>query len=628
MRKLSFVILISVLVLIPLLVHAQKITVDPNASGTSAAQKIEQSPLDIDPRLVKKVSCWVKRKPLHTIIEDLSSQTGISLKSGYTNDDWQVRARKMNVFAKDVPLRDLMRSISHVMKFKWQVNKRETGTSYRLLMDRRTLTGAEADKLRSEAKFNEEVKKRRVKLVDSVMSNGSLTPAEIEKLKSENPYLYSLEKSGAAGFMRGLFSECPEAKQAVIDGDAVYPDVKKLSPATQKLMYQAVRGRLEKFNGNTDKLPADMEKSISDAWLRVYCKPFFTPSRQERLSDWGAIGIKYGPELEYYSIASLSDQDDKAINLEEKAVQEKHDTGCSWQEAFQKYQSDFSSANAELDELVDKCRPGEALIEHVDEPWQHEKIKIDYQKPPVKLRDILELIASASSRTIVSDDFITSHGTLELSKGEHEIGKLLADIAKQFYYNWDKPEDALELRSRDWFLKRDLQIPDEWVKTWSDNTKKNGYISLDDMVSIALLNKDQLDENLSEDKVLGTEFMTREIWGTVRYNSDVMGLYRVLDAKQKKMLEDGLGVNLRAVTPEQEKWVTGITDRTTDYGPNQPYATDPQLTLFMKRKVEPEKGYAVDMEFHTGNGYKTWMTLILPKYTPPVEEKDKSSEKH
>jgi hypothetical protein len=116
-----------------------KITVDPNGPGSPVAESVS----DTDARLAQKITYEAKRKTVQAILADLTKLTGVKLHAGYGNSDWQVRDRKMNIFAKDIPLSNLMNSIARVMKFRWSVNHEVDPCTYRLYMDRRTLAGAD-----------------------------------------------------------------------------------------------------------------------------------------------------------------------------------------------------------------------------------------------------------------------------------------------------------------------------------------------------------------------------------------------------------------------------------------------------------------------------------------------------
>ncbi|MGC8863077.1 MAG: hypothetical protein ACP5R5_09930, partial [Armatimonadota bacterium] len=105
-----------------------KITIDPNVPG---AREAEETATDTDPRLDQKVTLEAKQKSVLTILAELSEKTGVTLKAGQNSKDWESQDTKMNIFVKDVPLRELMASMARVMKFRWSREAVEGNYSYR-----------------------------------------------------------------------------------------------------------------------------------------------------------------------------------------------------------------------------------------------------------------------------------------------------------------------------------------------------------------------------------------------------------------------------------------------------------------------------------------------------------------
>src|SRR3989339_864533 len=134
-----------------------KITVDPNSGSERSATQDS----DNDVRLAQKVTYEARHKAVKAILADLSDMTGITLKAGYNKQDWQVRDRKMNIFAKDIPLAQLMNSIARVMKFKWGINVDADPWTYHIYMDRKTVLGADAELYRAQEAFDKEITRRR-----------------------------------------------------------------------------------------------------------------------------------------------------------------------------------------------------------------------------------------------------------------------------------------------------------------------------------------------------------------------------------------------------------------------------------------------------------------------------------
>lgn len=88
---------------------AQKTTIDPN---TKKAAVKETDPVKLDPRLAKKITYFSTDKRLHTVLEELSKQTGVMISCGKDSKDWKVRDLPVVVCANDLQLGMLLRSIA------------------------------------------------------------------------------------------------------------------------------------------------------------------------------------------------------------------------------------------------------------------------------------------------------------------------------------------------------------------------------------------------------------------------------------------------------------------------------------------------------------------------------------
>ena len=88
---------------------AAKVTIDPNNTKPTIVAAPQEKP---DPRLDQKVTYTATDKRLHSVLEDISKQTSVTVYSGKTPADWQVRDLPVIVCAKDLPLGKLLRSIA------------------------------------------------------------------------------------------------------------------------------------------------------------------------------------------------------------------------------------------------------------------------------------------------------------------------------------------------------------------------------------------------------------------------------------------------------------------------------------------------------------------------------------
>ena len=243
MRRISLVVFtITLLIFTSIDLFAYgKTTIDPNLSTKNI-----QLQTDTNNRLSQKVTYEAKRKTVSSILADLSDLTGITLKAGYNNEDWQVRDRRMNIFAKDVPLASLMSSIARVMKFMWIVNEKDGVKSYRLYMDRKTLLDADAQKARNDTRVQEQLAKGRQELLESFENPDSASKEDAEK-NSCNISLGTLCK------------EIPGLAEAVATGQEVGFSGSQLSLACKEAVLQIIQC-IEK-NSKSEELTGDIDST-------------------------------------------------------------------------------------------------------------------------------------------------------------------------------------------------------------------------------------------------------------------------------------------------------------------------------------------------------------------------------
>lgn len=86
---------------------AARVTVDPNKGGSHSAARSES-----DPRLAQLVTYEGGYKRLHYAIEEISAKTGVTIRCGANNQDWQVRDMPLVFAATEMPLGKLLEAIA------------------------------------------------------------------------------------------------------------------------------------------------------------------------------------------------------------------------------------------------------------------------------------------------------------------------------------------------------------------------------------------------------------------------------------------------------------------------------------------------------------------------------------
>lgn len=586
-----------------------KVTEDPNKPGAAAPASEE---LKTDAKLGQKVTYSASKKTVSAIIDELSNSTGVVIRAGRNSSDWQVRDRKMNIYAKDVPLNELMNSIARVMKFKWEISGKDGAWSYRLYMDRKSLLDAEAQRVREEKKVEDARAKKRE---NGLMQYGrleNLTPADKEKLRTDNPFLYFVSRSGMGSSMGAFFSESPGALEAISTGQKFEMKASALSQKAQAGLAQSMQQMLDmeaKFGGGRSSrtLPSDLASDMSGVSVRINHK-------MDMINGMGrGAGMLLG-EMEFsYKGGAITvpmmDPDSALTKMIGKALIECEDTGRSMQDVMKDMGPELVAA------VMNEMRAeagGEAINEHPEDPALKAKIKMEAKGN--SLPDIEEALSDASKLAVVSDFFGGWNMPMgQAPAGESELKEVLERIADTYTYNWDKRGSVIELRDRNWFKKRAAQIPEAWLEAWRLSMTKNGTIDIDELAQIAALTHEQISVNLMADDVLSGSVGAIYSW------RELLRLYGALSPDQRSLMFTDAGLPLRSLT--QDQWAQAEKAMQT----RRDGATEPSRRHFIVATRGESPGKALSYKFTLIDDSKTELSswaIMTPTYTPPAPPKE------
>lgn len=534
-----------------------KVTIDPNAGSSKAAD--EQKP---DARLAQKITYEAAHKPLKTVIDDLARMSGVTMSAGYSKQDWQVRDRKMNIFVKDLPLAELMDSIARVMKFRWSRSDR-TPPTYRLVQDRKLLGKMEAEYSRKQDEMHAEVVARRKYTGDTILKVAAMSDAEIDALRDKNPYLYWTGKTGFARFTQAMFNDVPGLREMWERADTnLGPPMSALSPATQQLYLDVVKANYPYRLWDSKAVAPELALSDLKAnfGFENIPRPMTIADRQQ-LRSYGGIGG--GSKKGFLHLGTYGYPDDPGMQARAAARVRVAEDGADSGDAIRE---ELVKASARMEKTEADWEPYfcvEPVVEHPDEPELHRKAKLKMEdpKPPEVEGDLMDTsrqnfalaqkaIGEAFDLDIVSDSFALSRANAAFAKDEErELLSALDAIAEPYFCNWERHGNTIEFRHRDWFKRRTSQIPDEWITRWRDSFKKRGTMSLDEYAQVCALEYDQVEENLLTDPVLH-QVTSLEDWNMFNIQS-MLRLYLRLDNNQRAMLASPGGLNLGSLSPDQ-----------------------------------------------------------------------------
>ncbi|MCL5104537.1 MAG: hypothetical protein M1133_10575 [Armatimonadetes bacterium] len=575
-----------------------KITVDPNVPGVQATKAEPEK----DERLAQKVTYEAKRKTVSAILADLSGATGVKLRAGWNEKDWQVRDRKMNIFAKDLPLAQLMSSIARVMKFKWEIGQKDGVKTYRLFMDRKTLLDADAQKARNDERILKLKAEKRKKVIDEFKTADSISEQDLAVMKTDRPYMYMMASTGIAGGLGKLIKEVPYLAEALATGQELAISASQLSPDGQEGVRQMMLGFDKFLSILGDEPKTDLSTDFGAATLIVNEDPDTVNS-----PTLGCFNIRHNGRNNKMDIPNPDGNLARFFGL-----------AFVYAEDGKRSIKDFSEAQlSEIREAasagMEEFDPGEPLTEHPDDPSLLAKAKIETDSR--LLVDIQSALAKSSGFAVVSDSFGKTECSGRVRKDEAEIKTLLDKIAKSSHYNWNKYKSVLEFRDRSWFKKRSDQIPESRIEAWRQAFVKNGTLNIAQLAQIADLTQEQIKVNIQGDEVLDDR-QSGEF--SIARNRDILRAYAALTQDERDRLFSPSGLSIRDLPPDRlaamERSITGR---------NAGFLLNPDAAIVLCGEcVQQGTQFKYTFTATTSNGLDpiVW-SFTTPKYEPPKEAK-------
>ena len=589
-----------------------KVTVDPNAPG---AREPEETTVVTDARLDQKVTYEAKQKAVLAILAGLSEKTGVTFKAGQNNKDWESRDRKMNVFAKDVPLRDLMGSMARVMKFKWTREGKENAYIYRFYMDRRTRLEADARRTREEEERQKRLAEKRTKALAAYFTAANLSPQDLAKLKTENPFLYAIRSTGILSSMVRFFTESPAAVEAITNGRAANISAAALSPAGQQGLLKSMQDMWQFENKMMDKdrqFPDEFANNIGQVNISInrHLEEMQGGPRMDFLLGEMSMG---SPESAGAHVEMpIFDPESSVAKMIGGMIIKSQDEGTPLKDTLRDAETDVMKV---VQEEMKKTDAGDPEPEHPDEPDLHAKIK--FKPDSNRLPDVEATLAKESKLAVVSDSFGSPWGITSFSGEESELKAVLDKIGDAFLYNWEKHGRIIELRDRKWYDKRAAMIPEEWLENWRNTLKKTGTLDIADLAQIMSLTMEQFTTNIQPDETLTRSGLMGIYFG----NRDLLKLYGALGEAQQGAIFASSGLDARSLSPEQwplaQKLIEG---RNASFLMNQ----DAHVTLFATRKADGKLfSYAFTVKTSEELPPIEWKFQTPQYQEPPAKEPEK-----
>jgi len=476
-----------------------------------------------DPRLSVSISYKAVHKPVMDVIADLADLSGVALKAGHDNRDWQVRSRRMNILVEGVPLGDLMNSIARVMVFQWSKTS-DAEPTYRLYANQRAIAERQAEWRVNSQELRRQVAAGRSRFLDVVAEVAVMSESEAEKLKDHNFHLYFLWKTGTAQLTTAVFKDVVGLREAFTERSwNLSIPISLLSPATKKLMLLTMRAFYYHWHKRDEVYPAELEQHLDEGHFGFELVPRpFTRSDRDQLVNFRGMGC--GIRGHFFHLGYYYDSDLPMGNVISRhrwlAVEE----GMDEDAAYETLREEFTQARlSPLETATERLLPLDPRIEPEEKVEVDRPVASDWER-------LIPAIAEATGLGVVSDSF---HHSFMLFDRD---------------YNRQRQGGILEFRSRDWFKYRASQIPEEWIGKWRKRFEETGAMTLDEFSQFGVLTYEQIEENVLHDPVLGKS-IEREDWNLMSTKA-ILRLYAALDTRRREQLFSDQGLDLNQVPPD------------------------------------------------------------------------------
>lgn len=486
-----------------------------------------------DPRLEQTVTYWADGITLAEALGNLSQSTGVVMNAGIDNDDWWVRDRKVIIVIKDMKLQSLMQELAAVLRFHWSRGGESGKWTYRLWQDNQQR--AEEDSLRASRQDAEtrQAREKRENALGDLINLGSLNASDASGLKSSDPWRYILAAEPLGRDLAEFLGGFPDARNAFIQGTEVSFPASQLSPDLQ----DTVRRIAQSYDGLAQKIGiAEDHAMLLDKIDKLQVTINRRTAREDVVSKsmLGRITISSGAEMLDIPLFDPSSSIAKALGSAIVSLQ----GGASKEEVGKRLQEDIQAA------ANSQQATGSSGRDTTSDPALREKLKLFDEPTVAPLPMVLASLASRSGLNVISDYFPGARPTV--SSEQKTLGEHLEMISSEYGSAWEKAGRTLRFRDKEWFSKRAREVPEVWIKYWTDRAKLNKGLRLQDLTEIACLLDEQIDYAIMKNPDL-----VRFGAGDAATNRQILRFYGMLNASQKTTLAQS---HLSASSLNDEQW--------------------------------------------------------------------------
>jgi len=507
---------------------ADKTTIDPNTVRSSALPKAA------DKRLDQKITYQSLDKRLHSVLDDLSTMTGVAIRCGDGRSNWQVRDLPVVVCARDLPLGKLLRAVADGTHLLMTSSEKDGVRTYRIWRDR-------ARKKQIEdyfAKHKAAAQARPGWEWDTWTQLGR-TQNLVDAAKGLDTRGRDFDPKACASFAGIMAQLGPDAREkASKDGKlCLRPKGQPAAMATAILRFY--RASWDWWQKDARKLRRLIAEQHPEEYTKLYPngepedKPFPESSAQNMslvidvsADEWGGVSSHFEGPCE-----SGSPPTDYPPDLVKKCLKD-------WPEEPQ------------YPDPIETSHEGNLAAPDWASPLMQAQPKIEKPKDKKTLTfaDGLSLISKAAGISIVCEDFVSHKNRLGDQLGDLypriNVGCAIQNLTNgQYAWRLDEPDRLVVGSSREWYRRHDRLVPESLIAHLISKLNGDG-VELDDVVPIVHLTDGQ-----REDWILESRELQGIKWYLSKQDAPFWRLYDSLSLEDKALAKSEIGLKLAKCNP-------------------------------------------------------------------------------
>jgi hypothetical protein len=487
--------------------------------GSSAPLRCAET----DPSPEPKVTYSAGIVTLQKLADDLTRQTGVTVRAGSGPFDWPVRERKVIVAFRDLPLGVALSETARTLYYQLRKTEADGKPAYRIWQSP-SERKYEADRLaeQTEAQMRATMRKRLAAFQDAETAL-AMSPADALKQRETNPWMAFLggTESGRA-YATILRNLPPDVREAILRGRPATLEIADLPPAVRSGLGGILPERARQAIAAQSGPEGEIYKTIVPA--RIVFQPASEAAGMGREAAIGATGMAVvlgearepSPDFDARAARSpFAGLGSGAPMASLPLVGGGTPMGKLAGRFLLRLNEgdDFQSAMQEIDAGMRNPPPLENPASIVpsskpEDPRLLAEIEPANVKPDRDSHDrgAADLIRQLSAKTPLSYvlEFYPSESMGDIAWPDRKTPLYQGlDSLQLSGYAWEFGEGVVRIRPNDWAVQRSCDVPESFLADYRSRLKERGGFDLDALAAIAFgLTDGQIDRRFLLDRDL------------------------------------------------------------------------------------------------------------------------------